>query len=364
MQGARSPAIELRRAGVQLRDISLATSSQTSYSVGNLAGRFRFEGKDTRAILASYGSALRAWVDTADESAVFQLTHAGVRSASGTLLEVVPLEGAEPLRAGRTYYTMLKLNDTEAQGEVRGMPQARAHIQLANRSIWQGHTDIGGHVHIIGRSTWAMDANSIIDSMRMTDRATLSFVAPEGRPDAARRFHTLTVRDALGGRGRFEMRTYLARGMADRLAIQGTANGSYAVFITNHSVSGERRGPRTVPIVQARRGNASFTLANPDQMVEASEHRYFLNKKRTATGFVWSLEGSGRRRYPETPKPRPTAPSRRHSRKRAGKRTRRSTAATAAATAARSAAAAMARPANRPLPSQLTQAPKTPIRPR
>ncbi|WP_158515195.1 autotransporter outer membrane beta-barrel domain-containing protein [Bordetella sp. H567] len=301
MQGARSPAIELQRASIHLQDVPLTTSPQTSYSVGNEAGRFQFEGKDTRAILASYGSALRAWVHTADESAVFQLRHADVRSAADVLLDVVPLNGAEPLRSGRTYYAMLKLDDTHAQGEVRGMPRARAHIRLANHSIWEGHTDIGGHVDIAGDSTWAMDANSVIDSLGMSHPSTLRFVAPNRGPDAPTRFHTLTIRDSLAGRGRFEMRTHLARGRADKLDIQGTANGSYAVFITDHSGTAKTTGPRAVPIVQAHRGNASFTLANAEQAVDAGGHRYTLHKKRTATGFVWSLEREAGGDTPDTP---------------------------------------------------------------
>lgn len=290
MQGANSPAVALQRARAHLSDVSLMTGPQTPYAVGNEAGRFRFEGKDTRATLKSYGTSLRAWADSPDESAVFSFKRAEVHSASNTLLEVVRLQGAAPQRPGQTYYTMLTLDDTLAEGDIHGMPQSRAHIQLANGSVWEGHTDIGGHVRIDGSSTWAMDGNSAIDAMAMADRATLRFVESHGRHDGAPRFHSLTVRDGLEGNGRFEMRTHLARGLADSLDIRGRAHGSYAVLITDHSLPGERAGARAVPIVRARQGDASFALENAGQAVDVLGHRYTLKKAETATGFVWSLE--------------------------------------------------------------------------
>ncbi|WP_179283435.1 autotransporter outer membrane beta-barrel domain-containing protein [Bordetella genomosp. 9] len=293
MRAPRSPAVEVDRARVYLRDVIVTTGADTPYAVGNEAGRFRYTGETTRVILSSHGSALRAWVREPGQSAVFYLTKADIRSGNDTLLELVrPGDAPAPQRrrVPRMHYAMLKLDDTRAHGAVRGLPDTRANIQLANGSVWRGHTDVGGQVYIGSRSTWAMNADSIVDALTMSSGGTLRFAAPASGNGHGPRFQTLTMRDRLRGQGRFEMNTHLARGAADRLDVMGRAAGSYAVLITDHSRDGDPPGPRAVPIVQARRGNASFVLENDRQAVDARGQRYTLVKRRTAAGTVWALE--------------------------------------------------------------------------
>ncbi|WP_157793095.1 autotransporter outer membrane beta-barrel domain-containing protein [Bordetella genomosp. 8] len=293
MRAPRSPAVEVDRARVYLRDVIVTTGADTPYAVGNEAGRFRYTGETTRVILSSQGAALRAWVREPGESAVFYLTKADIRSGNDTLLELVrPADAPAPQRrrVPRMHYAMLKLDDTRAHGAVRGLPDTRANIQLANGSVWRGHTDVGGQVYIGSRSTWAMDADSIVDALTMSSGGTLRFAASPAGSGHGPRFQTLTMRDRLRGKGRFEMNTHLAHGAADRLDVMGRAAGSYAVLITDHSRDGDPVGPRAVPIVQARRGNASFVLENDGQAVDARGQRYTLVKRRTASGTVWALE--------------------------------------------------------------------------
>ncbi|CAM3564540.1 Autotransporter domain-containing protein [Bordetella sputigena] len=293
MQAPRSPAVEVQRARVHLRDVYLTTGPDTPYAVGNEAGRFRFSGDETRAVLKSRGAALRAWVRAPEESAAFYLRKADIRSGNDTLLELVRPDGAatpRPRAVPRKHYVMLQLDDTQAHGAVRGIPDSRAHIHLAHGSVWRGNTDIGGKVYIDSRSTWVMDANSTVDRLTMSPGGTLRFARPEAGGERAPRFHGLTIQERLRGKGRFEMHTHLTRGAADRVDILGGARGSYAVLITDHSGDDDTLGPRAVPIVQARRGNASFVLENDGQAVDVQGHRYTLVKRRTASGVVWSLE--------------------------------------------------------------------------
>ncbi|ANN68500.1 autotransporter outer membrane beta-barrel domain-containing protein [Bordetella bronchialis] len=308
MSGRDAPAVELVRAQVALRDVSIATAEGARFAVGNEAGLFRMEGQRTRASLRAQGSALAAWTSSDRETAAFDLRNVSVRSESESLLEVGRDRGdsgpALPARVD------MSLRDSDAQGRIwSGSPQApRVDIALRQASSWRGSTDIAGTVTVDGQSGWQMDAHSTVDDVSL-DTGAIVFQDVPGRHVARRerdrpgtaekqadvlvaeepysrptpdtresRFHRLHVLKDIRGKGEIRMRADVARGESDMVVVDGSVHGDITVAVRDTGKTGE---PVTsIELFHAGQGGpANYTLPNRAKRVYLGQQPFELHKE-------------------------------------------------------------------------------------
>ena len=114
-------------------------------------------------------------------------------------------------------------------------------------------------------------------------------------------YKTLTIKDNLTGSSTFNLNTNIAENKSDKIIVQGTAEGSHKIGVTNQ---GANVANGKVTLVETNGGNAAFSLTNPNNRVDLGAYQYFLTKERNN----WVLANSKNAVTP-TPPVAPVTPS-------------------------------------------------------
>uniref|UniRef100_UPI0039EE94DA pertactin-like passenger domain-containing protein n=1 Tax=Bordetella sputigena TaxID=1416810 RepID=UPI0039EE94DA len=317
MAGRNSPAVEVVRAQVSLKDVAVTTSQDARFAVGNEAGVFRMQATQGRGTLRSAGSALAAWTGNDRETARFDFRNVSIHSGSASLLEV----GRDRGDSGPALpaHVELALDDSDARGRIwSGDPDApRVDVKLTRGASWQGHTDIGRTVTVASRGEWKLDGDSTVQRV-VLDQGTVAFREPDPAADEragpahAKRgsthtleepysrlpgastqptFHRLHVLQDIEGKGTVHMRSDTALGTGDKIVVDGAIRGNVTVAVRDTRAISEV--VTSVALIHAANdGGATYTLANNAPRVMLAGHAFQLQKQRAADSAavtVWAV---------------------------------------------------------------------------
>ena len=149
-------------------------------------------------------------------------------------------------------------------------------------------------LNLTNNSTWDLVDNSEVTDLHLNNSA-VSLTSTKA-PYAA-----LTITGNLTGSGTFNLYTNIANNNANKIVVQGTAEGSHKIGVTNQ---GANVANGKVTLVETNGGNAAFSLTNPNNRVDLGAYQYFLTKE----GNNWVLANSKNVVTP-TPPVAPVTPS-------------------------------------------------------
>lgn len=142
-------------------------------------------------------------------------------------------------------------------------------------------------LNLTNNSTWDLVDNSEVTDLHLNNSAVslTSTKAP---------YAVLTISGNLTGSGTFNLYTNIANNNANKIIVQGTAEGNHKIGVTNQ---GANVANGKVTLVETNGGNAAFSLTNPNNRVDLGAYQYFLTKE----GNNWVLANSKNAVTPNTP---------------------------------------------------------------
>ena len=145
----------------------------------------------------------------------------------------------------------------------------------------------------MSNSQWSINKSSTLNNLH-ANNAEITFTPTS-------EYKTLTIKDNLTGSSTFNLNTNIAENKSDKIIVQGTAEGSHKIGVTNQ---GANVTNGKVTLVETNGGNAAFSLTNPNNRVDLGAYQYFLTKE----GNNWVLANSKNAVTP-TPPVAPVTPS-------------------------------------------------------
>ena len=133
-------------------------------------------------------------------------------------------------------------------------------------------------LNLTNNSTWDLVDNSELTDLHLNNSAVSLTSTKEP-------YAVLTITGNLTGSGTFNLYTNIANNNANKIIVQGTAEGSHKIGVTNQ---GENVTNGKVTLVETNGGNAAFSLTNPNNRVDLGAYQYFLTKE----GNNWVLANS------------------------------------------------------------------------
>ena len=133
-------------------------------------------------------------------------------------------------------------------------------------------------LNLTNNSTWDLVDNSELTDLHLNNSAVSLTSTKEP-------YAVLTITGNLTGSGTFNLYTNIANNNANKIIVQGTAEGSHKIGVTNQ---GENVSDGKVTLVETNGGNAAFSLTNPNNRVDLGAYQYFLTKE----GNNWVLANS------------------------------------------------------------------------
>ena len=194
---------------------------------------------------------------------------------------------------------MPDLADTDlSEGEKTSSPRfvLNADNSQLNGAVKQydGTNKTPVTLNLTNNTTWDLVDNSEVTDLHLNNSA-VSLTSTKA-PYAA-----LTITGNLTGSGTFNLYTNIANNNANKIVVQGTAEGSHKIGVTNQ---GANVANGKVTLVETNGGNAAFSLTNPNNRVDLGAYQYFLTKE----GNNWVLANSKNVVTP-TPPVAPVTPS-------------------------------------------------------
>jgi outer membrane autotransporter protein len=172
----------------------------------------------------------------------------------------------------------LTFNQGHMTGDVLVEDGSSANVTLQNQSQFTGRLDNVSDVKL-DQSAWTMTGSDSIGSLTMAE-SKVDFGGASGV------FRELNV-DTLDGTGTFVMNGDFATGGADRLNVNGVANGAFGLEV---SASGmDAVSPQSLALVHAAAGSAQFSLVGG--RVDVGTWSYDLASATDGTGGTeWFLD--------------------------------------------------------------------------
>ena len=133
-------------------------------------------------------------------------------------------------------------------------------------------------LNLTNNSTWDLVDNSELTDLHLNNSAVSLTSTKEP-------YAVLTITGNLTGSGTFNLYTNIANNNANKIIVQGTAEGSHKIGVTNQ---GENVADGKVTLVETNGGNAAFNLTNANNRVDLGAYQYFLTKE----GNNWVLANS------------------------------------------------------------------------
>ena len=194
---------------------------------------------------------------------------------------------------------MPELADTDlSEGEKTSSPRfvLNADNSQLNGAVKQydGTNKTPVTLNLTNNTTWDLVDNSEVTDLHLNNSAVS--LTNTNAPYA-----TLTITGNLTGSGTFNLNTNIAENKSDKIVVQGTAEGSHKIGVTNQ---GANVANGKVTLVETNGGNAAFSLTNPNNRVDLGAYQYFLTKE----GNNWVLANSKNVVTP-TPPVAPVTPS-------------------------------------------------------
>ena len=133
-------------------------------------------------------------------------------------------------------------------------------------------------LNLTNNSTWDLVDNSEVTDLHLNNSAVSLTSTKEP-------YAVLTITGNLTGSGTFNLYTNIANNNANKIIVQGTAEGSHKIGVTNQ---GANVADGKVTLVETNGGNAAFNLTNANNRVDLGAYQYFLTKE----GNNWVLANS------------------------------------------------------------------------
>ena len=133
-------------------------------------------------------------------------------------------------------------------------------------------------LNLTNNSTWDLVDNSEVTDLHLNNSAVSLTSTKEP-------YAVLTITGNLTGSGTFNLYTNIANNNANKIIVQGTAEGSHKIGVTNQ---GANVANGKVTLVETNGGNAAFNLTNANNRVDLGAYQYFLTKE----GNNWVLANS------------------------------------------------------------------------
>ena len=133
-------------------------------------------------------------------------------------------------------------------------------------------------LNLTNNSTWDLVDNSELTDLHLNNSAVSLTSTKEP-------YAVLTITGNLTGSGTFNLYTNIANNNANKIIVQGTAEGSHKIGVTNQ---GANVADGKVTLVETNGGNAAFNLTNANNRVDLGAYQYFLTKE----GNNWVLANS------------------------------------------------------------------------
>ena len=133
-------------------------------------------------------------------------------------------------------------------------------------------------LNLTNNSTWDLVDNSEVTDLHLNNSAVSLTSTKEP-------YAVLTITGNLTGSGTFNLYTNIVNNNANKIIVQGTAEGSHKIGVTNQ---GANVADGKVTLVETNGGNATFSLTNPNNRVDLGAYQYFLTKE----GNNWVLAHS------------------------------------------------------------------------
>ena len=149
-------------------------------------------------------------------------------------------------------------------------------------------------LNLTNNSTWDLVDNSEVTDLHLNNSA-ISLTNTKAP------YAVLTITGNLTGSGTFNLYTNIENNNSNKIIVQGTAEGSHKIGVTNQ---GANVANGKVTLVETNGGNAAFSLTNPNNRVDLGAYQYFLTKE----GNNWVLANSKNAVTP-TPPVAPVTPS-------------------------------------------------------
>ena len=178
---------------------------------------------------------------------------------------------------------MPELADTDlAEGEKTSSPRfiLNADNSQLNGMVkqWDNKNKTPVTLNLTNNSTWDLVDNSELTDLHLNNSAVSLTSTKEP-------YAVLTITGNLTGSGTFNLYTNIANNNANKIIVQGTAEGSHKIGVTNQ---GANVADGKVTLVETNGGNAAFNLTNANNRVDLGAYQYFLTKE----GNNWVLANS------------------------------------------------------------------------
>ena len=133
-------------------------------------------------------------------------------------------------------------------------------------------------LNLTNNSTWDLVDNSEVTDLHLNNSAVSLTSTKEP-------YAVLTITGNLTGSGTFNLYTNIENNNANKIIVQGTAEGSHKIEVTNQ---GANVANGKVTLVETNGGNAAFSLTNPNNRVDLGAYQYFLTKERNNWVLAYS----------------------------------------------------------------------------
>lgn len=133
-------------------------------------------------------------------------------------------------------------------------------------------------LNLANNTTWDLVDSSEVTDLHLNNSAVSLTSTKEP-------YAVLTITGNLTGSGTFNLYTNIANNNANKIIVQGTAEGSHKIGVTNQ---GANVADGKVTLVETNSGNATFSLTNPNNRVDLGAYQYFLTKERNNWVLAYS----------------------------------------------------------------------------
>jgi outer membrane autotransporter protein len=164
------------------------------------------------------------------------------------------------------------VSNSQLVGDVLVEDGSIANLDLKNGASLTGTITNATSLAIDNSSLWVMEGNSTVGQLNLNG----GMVDLRGT-DGNASFHQLDVKD-LSGSGTFALGTDLGAGTGDKLNLSGTATGSHKLLVENTGAE-PKAGDADLQLVHTESGDAQFSVASEDGLVDAGTFTYSLEQR-------------------------------------------------------------------------------------
>ncbi|MDY5106643.1 MAG: autotransporter outer membrane beta-barrel domain-containing protein [Actinobacillus minor] len=191
-------------------------------------------------------------------------------------------------------YLNLTLNNTTVISDTLHSSSYKTDF-TANNSLLSGQVSNSNANFTLRNTEWNMPSSSSIRNLS-SENVTISIGKKEF-------FSTLTINENLTGNTHFTLNTDIAKQRADRIVVNGTAEGEHNITVQNSGAEPNEEGGRVTLVEINNPSTALFSLKDKE-FIDLGAFRYHLDKE----GNNWVLLNRVKTPEPVTPPVEPTKP--------------------------------------------------------